>query len=129
MDRIEEIKKRLEEIDAIEEKAYSLLYKTREEMDKLDEEEKILECEIKKLEAGKQGSLSFHWFLEKYSDMEYIGKANGITETCEGNIYAKCNSCSIFLELFEGGTGLGDYLIGSCPSCRCEIDFTDVRKW
>ena len=36
--------------------------------------------------------------------------------------------CKIPLELFPGNTGIGGYVIGACPHCKLEIDFTDCSK-
>jgi hypothetical protein len=70
-----------------------------------------------------------NWFLDTHLKMKYKGKSDGKTETAEGKIYANCNKCRIPLELFEGGTQFGNYVVGVCHICKSEIDFTDVGKW
>ena len=122
MNRIEEIKKRLLEIE-------NKVQQIQQIQLQLEKEERTLKQELRKLEAIEAQSMSADWFLDQHKEMEYMGKADGKTDTCEGKIYANCNKCKIPLELFEGNTGIGGYVIGVCPHCKLEIDFTDCSKW
>lgn len=129
MNRIEEIKKRLLEIENEDDELWNKVQQIQLQREILEKEERTLKQEIRKLEAIEAQSMSADWFLDQHKEMEYMGKADGKTDTCNGKIYANCNKCKIPLELFEGNTGIGGYVIGVCPHCKLEIDFTDCSKW
>jgi len=129
MNRIEEIKKRLLEIENEDDELWNKVQQIQLQREILEKEERTLKQEFRKLEAIEAQSMSADWFLDQHKEMEYMGKADGETDTCNGKIYANCNKCKIPLELFEGDTGIGGYVIGVCPQCKAEIDFTDCSKW
>jgi len=129
MDRIIEIQNRLVSIETEDDNLWKEVQNTQFRREILQQEENSLNEELRKLKAVQSNSMSANWFLDQHKEMEYKGKADGYTDTYEGKIYANCNTCKIPLELFEGNTGIGGYVTGVCSQCKCEIDFTDTRKW
>ena len=95
----------------------------------LSNENSRLNKEIKTLQANEKGSESAERFISKHPGMEYVGKAEGETKTCEGNILAMCNKCNRSLELYVSNSGMGTVIIGVCPKCEAEINFTDYGIW
>ena len=95
----------------------------------LSKENGRLNKEIKTLQANEKGSQSAERFISKHPGMEYVGKAEGETKTCEGNILAMCNKCNRSLELYISNSVIGTVTIGVCPECEAEINFTDYGAW
>jgi hypothetical protein len=124
----ESINKRLENIEIETRNIATKIEILDDKKFKLYEESLSLRKELQSIEAKENKSQCIDFILNKYSNIEYMGKANGKTETSWGNIYAKC-SCDEYLELFEGSSGIGTFVIGVCPKCKCEIDFTDYGQW
>lgn len=129
MNTLKEIENRLKDIDNEDTQLYNEINQLHFKRETLSQEEKQLNQELRKLKAIESNSMSADWFLDQHKEMQYKGKANGKTDTFEGKLYANCNTCKLPLELFEGNTGIGGYVIGVCPNCKTEIDFTDVGNW
>jgi hypothetical protein len=131
MSRKDEINQRLANIDIEKTNLYTEIKTLEESKAKLIKEKHNLEQELIIISAKNNNSSSIDYVSEKYKgyNFKYKGKANGKTETLRGDTYAECNTCKCSLELFQNQSPVGSSVIGVCPKCKCEIDFTNYGGW
>lgn len=90
-----------------------------------------IEKQIKKLELEKiNNEFIKNFILNKKGKYKYIGETNGDCEHYLINkIYIECDKCKEHFKLFSHQTGVGEVVIGVCPKCEYEINFTDYGNW
>lgn len=95
------------------------------------QEQNYIREQIEKLELEQiNNDYIKHYILSKKIKYEYIGETNG---SCEhyliNKIYIECDKCKEYFKLLSHQTGVGEVVIGVCPKCEYEINFTDYSKW
>lgn len=63
-------------------------------------------------------------FISKNPDSYYISSSND-----HQDVHARCIKCDEYFELFGYQTGIGETIIGVCPECKTEVDFSNYNNW
>lgn len=78
---------------------------------------------------ARQSSVEIaEFFINNHKGYFHIGRTDGQLEFYK-HLTAKCVKCDERFELFQYNTGIGEVIVGMCPRCKLEIDFTDCRRW